>query len=331
MVESAGMRRILLAVAAIWSATVVLSWTSSSIAAPSTADKETARGLMLQGDSAFERRDHAAALKAYRGAHALMNVPSTGIAVARAHAALGQLVEARDSALAVTRLPAAPDEPEAFVTARQGANQLALELVKRIPTLFVQVTGVQDDTAYRLKIDGAIVPPEAHALPRRLNPGRHVILVEAEGFVPAKQHIALSEGEAKRASIELVRGSSPPPDSVEPTRGGGTSPLVYIGFGVGAAGLAVGSVAGALSLSKASSAKENCQGSSCTPAAQDDIDASKSLATVSNIGFGVAIVGAAVGVYGLLSSGGAPPERAPARRRLDPLIGPRFVGLAGTF
>ena len=99
-------------------------------------------------------------------------------------------------------------------------------------------------------------------------------------------------------------GSAPAPANYGRTRGPArVSPLVYVGFGVGAAGLAVGSVTGILSLSKASRAKDHCEDNACREAARDDIDGSKTLANVSNVAFAVGVVGIGVGVYGLLSSG----------------------------
>src|SRR5262249_1001249 len=71
-----------------------LAHVSPAYAEPSAADRETARSLMNEGDAKFDAKNYAQALKAYQGAHAIMGLPSTGYAVARTQAALGQLVEA---------------------------------------------------------------------------------------------------------------------------------------------------------------------------------------------------------------------------------------------
>ena len=111
------------------------------------------------------------------------------------------------------------------------------------------------------------------------------------------------------------------------------SPLVYIGFGVGGAGLIVGTVTGILSMSATSSAKEHCTGNICQPVAQDDIDSAKLLANVANIGFGAAILGTGLGIVGLVTSGGGSSEPAPSTTglKIEPLLGPRFVGARGRF
>jgi hypothetical protein len=102
---------------------------------------------------------------------------------------------------------------------------------------------------------------------------------------------------------------------------------------VGAAGIAVGSVTGLMSLSKASSAKDRCDGNTCPTSAEDDAEASKTLATVSNVGFGVGLVGIGVGIYALLSSRSSPPDGAPAARsrKVQPVLSTRFVGVRGAF
>src|SRR4051794_24085519 len=86
----------------------------SAHAEPSGAEKETARGMMHDGYVRAQSGDLEAALKAYRGADAIMKVPTTGVAVVRTLAAMGRLLEARERALAVVRSPVAPDESEAF-------------------------------------------------------------------------------------------------------------------------------------------------------------------------------------------------------------------------
>jgi hypothetical protein len=300
-------------------------------AAPSDAEKKQARALMEEGDAAAAKKDHARALEKYRAADAIMHVPTTGLEVARTLAALGRLIEARDMALSVTRLEAPRNEPEPFVRARAEADQLAAELGQRIPSLEVVVTGAQ---AFELHIDGKQVPAAAAGLPQKLDPGEHEVAVRSAAGKSATRKITLAQGQNEKLEITLSGGAASAAPPAAPRRSAGpaeakTSPLVYVGFGVGAAGLLVGGVSGVLSLGKASDAKGQCDANRCPSSAQDDIDASKSWATVSNVGFAVAIVGAGVGVYGLLSSKKG--AEKPVARRTEPVVGPRFIGVAGRF
>lgn len=327
-----------------WFWAALLAGAIAAVAAPATAqsaaDRETARGLMKQGDAAFEAADYRAALKAYETAHGIMQVPSTGIALARAQDKLGLLVEARNTALAVSRIAVQPVEPGVFTEARAAARDLAATLEARIPSLLVDVTGPEQA---RVSIDGVELPRSQFRVPRKLNPGNYTVVAAAPGFREAREEVVLAESDAREVALELEPSVGPTTETwSDPRRKGAVperagsgapparvAPLVYIGFGVGSAGIAVGSVAGVMSLSKASSAKEQCEDNRCKPSAGDDIDSARTLATVSNIGFAVGIAGAAVGVYALVTSG---KERSAANnRRFEPLLGARLLGVRGAF
>lgn len=318
---------------------LVLGLSSAAAAAPSDAEKKQARALMEEGDAAAASKDHARALEKYRAADAIMHVPTTGLEVARMLVAVGRLIEARDAALAVTRLPPGPDEPEAFASARARAEQLAASIADRIPSLEVMVKGIEPGADFELRIDGKVVPAAAAKLPQKLDPGKHFVVVSSRGRRAAKKAVDLAEG--VKDAVEIVLAPPGATTDAEPAATKKTEPeavtgekktssLVYIGFGAAAVGLAVGSVTGFMSLGKAASAKDQCSGNRCPPAAKDDIDSSKSLANISNVGFGVAIVGAAIGVYGLMS-GKSGKETASRRARVEPRIGAGFAGVGGAF
>jgi len=92
----------------------------------------------------------------------------------------------------------------------------------------------------------------------------------------------------------------PPPPKAQKNS---SIPLVtYIGLGVGAAGLVAGSTTGILSLSKASKAKQYCEGVHCYPEAEAEAERARSLATASNLSFGIGLVGIGVGVMTWLVS-----------------------------
>jgi hypothetical protein len=72
---------------------------------------------------------------------------------------------------------------------------------------------------------------------------------------------------------------------------------------LGGAGLVVGTVAGVLSLERTHDAKVYCTGNQCTSEAQHDRDVAMKMANISNVGFGVAVLGAGIGLTSLLLSG----------------------------
>lgn len=174
---------------------------------PTSADKETARNLMKEGDSKFAVKDYAGALKAYEAAHAIMQVPSTGLPLAKAQLERGLLVEARDTLLQVTRHPKEAGEPSAYAKAREEATELAQKIAPRIPSVTIEVEGAPGDAAVEVKVDGAVVPPAALSAPRKVNPGAHVITASASGFQTATSNVTVKEGETRRVALKLVPGA----------------------------------------------------------------------------------------------------------------------------
>jgi len=201
---------------------VLLVTPSVSYAEPSSADKETARNLMKEGDSKFSARDYAGALKAYRAAHAIMQVPSTGLPLAKAQIEEGQLVEARDTLLQVVRHPKSATEPKAFAKAREEAEELSQKLLPRIPSLVIVVMGAPSD-AVTVTVDGAAIPSAALSAPRKVNPGSHTLTASASGFQTASTTIKVAEGATEKAKLNLVPGKDGPGKAVPtaPVKGGG--------------------------------------------------------------------------------------------------------------
>jgi hypothetical protein len=316
-------------------------------AAPTAADRETARGLLKDGDTKFDSKDYRAALKNYEAAHSIMGYPSTGFAVAKTRAALGLLVEARDMALEVTRIPPKPGDPAAFARARESATKLAEELSRRIASLEITFHGGPESGEVALLLDGESVPVASLGAPRKANPGRHEVSASAPGFKSVSAHVDLAEGETKAVTLELEPEASAAAAPVaaaattestaeaEEPSGRRLSPLVYVGFGVGAAGLVTGTVTGILHLTKTSSVRDTyCNGGDeCRPGFEDDRDAAKTYATIANIAFGVGIAGVAVGIVGLVTSkpGDGASVQAQSRPRIVPEIGLGSVSLRGIF
>jgi hypothetical protein len=333
---------------ALISAAFALS--SVALAEPSAADRETARALMAQGDELFEKKDYAGALKNYQAGHAIVDAPSTGLAVASCLQAMGSLIEAREAALAATRMPVRPGEPPTFATARTDAARMADELGTRIPSIRVTVNGPSSTEGVRVTVDNSALPQAVIGLPRKINPGHHVVAASAPNFRDMTLEVDVSERENRILTFGLVStevSAAPPAPPVittpvtpdkksEPSQ---TSSLVWIGFGVGVVGLAVGATTGGISLAKASDVKSHCQNSVCPAADESTANTSRTLATVSNISFGVGLAGVALGVVGLLSSGPStdpstqPPTSARARTpfSVTPVLSLSNVGVVGTF
>jgi hypothetical protein len=313
-------------------------------AEPTAGDKETARRLMAEGRTHRRAGDAKGALQSFLAADAIMQVPTTGLEVAKAELELGQLVEARDKLLTVTRLPVEGREPRAFSEARATAKTLGAEVEPRIPSLTVKLQNLPAGSSPKVTVDGVAIPAGALTAPRAVDPGHHVVAASAGGD-PHETAVDVREGETKDVVVDLGAGGAPvatdePASGPAPTNASkdqaNTWRLVsYAGFGVGGAGLIMGSVTGLLAISDFSSAKkQGCVSGKCPPAADPELNKASTMATVSTVGFILAGVGAGVGIAGFVLSRQSPhPEPTPAAppETVGLFLGPGSVTLGGSF
>ncbi|MDQ2644016.1 MAG: hypothetical protein M3020_09390 [Myxococcota bacterium] len=299
-----------------------------AIRAQTEEERAIARELMDQGDLRVEQRDYAAALALFRAAHDIMHVPTTGIEVARTLVSLGKLVEGRDAALDVLKLPQAADEPKPFTIARVAADQLVRDLTYEIPTLRV-VLGPPDAVPHAsLRIDGMSCP-QALKVPYPLNPNPHRVEVSAPGFEPLELSVALARRGRESLRVELKplpkRAAPSPISSGAPTRARAPLPprtkeytparspswVTWGGLGMVGAGLTVGTVAGLVALDRVDDAREYCDGDRCQPEARPDREAAIRAGHVSNLGWAMAGAGALVTLASwLFQTPKSPPAQA---------------------
>jgi hypothetical protein len=315
-----------------WAAPV---YAGQPVEAPTAAERATARNLMDVGDQKRAAGDLSGALEAYSAADAIMKVPTTGLDVGKTQAELGLLVEAADTLLRVTRYPRRADEPAPFTKARAEASDLVPEIVERTPTVTIRLEGLPEGTPPRLRIDGKLAPASMVGLPHKVNPGAHLVAAGTPGLY-AEREVSLAEGEHQTLTLELSPGEAPEDfygnDEAPAAEQASESPLVWVGFGVGAAGLAVGTITGILALSQESDLESTCPNQVCGRDADGDLDAAYTMAHVSTVGFIVGGVGVAVGLVALFIGGsGGDDEVAVGNVRVSPRVGPGFVGLEGRF
>jgi hypothetical protein len=319
--------------------------TGGAVAAPTSADRETARGLMQSGRELRDKGDLQGALQRFKGADDLMHVPTTGLEVARTQVALGLLVEARDTIAAIRMTPAKPSDPAPFKDARAKADELDATLDGRIPALTITLHGAPAGEPQTIVVDGTPLPAGVVGLPRKVDPGHHVVVAKtphAEG----KLEIDVREGEQKPVVLNLVATQVAPPvvaTSPEPaadtppgTRSHSPTALTWVGLGVGAAGVITGAIGGVLSLSKKSVLAGECTRDICGPSAYGDYNAANTFAMVSTIGFIAAGVGAGVAVVSLLAGhrdSSEPAADPPASTGLvvRPWLGVGAGGVSGSF
>lgn len=256
-------------------------------AEPSADDRNAARALVIDGRAKLSAHDNEGARKAFAAAHAIMGVPTTGLDLAKAQEALGLLVEARATALDVVRMPVLASEPEAFTNARPLAAELAAKLEARIPSIVVTVKGLPAGVEARVLVDGAVMPPSALALPRKINPGTHVIQISVPGFDLERREVTLAEGESLPIDLVLKPlvaltkepAAKPVPSArstLVPTKK--NAPLwPWVAAGAGAVALGVSSVFVVDYAQVRSTVSTDCPDSACDPRkyTAEDVDGLK--------------------------------------------------------
>jgi len=211
------------------------------------------------------------------------------------------------------------------------------ELERAQPTI---IFGAKDGSGADLidvhvSVDGQPLIDHLDGKPVNVDSGAHTFTFEVAGQPSLTRKLVVTEGEkGRRESVVLGSVShsvSPSPTPTAPLTAEAPQPRslglpVWIAWGAGAAGLLVGAVAGTAGFVSAGSAKSHCAGTACTPDAQGPIADAKTWATVSDIGFVVAGIGAAVGVGFVLW--GRPTTETPGASLA---VGPGSIGMRGTW
>jgi hypothetical protein len=322
----------------------LLASVSIASAEPSASDAESARSYMDEADRLRESGDLWAALERYQAADQLMHVPTTGLEVAKTQAALLQLTEARASALSVAHTPTQPREPKVFDAARKEAAQLAAALGPRIPDLKLSVEPATAQAV--VTIDGRPMPRVSPELPYKVNPGRHLLVVEAPDFETKQEQVTLAEGEHRALTLTLLPSatqSSKAVVAVEPVKSAPARAVAeqavdsgssagrtraYIGFAAGGALLVTGAITGIMSLTKVSDVRSRCMNDVCPESARSDVATADTLGMIANITLPLGMLGVGYGVVELLLSGSD--DRAP-EPSIRAGLTPTGVGVSGRF
>jgi hypothetical protein len=310
----------------------------------SAADIAQARQLFNQGEDLRNNGDTKGALEKFKAAHALAGTPITGVELGRTYMQLGQLVEAHETFLSIARIPVLKEETPRSTAARKEAAQLADLVAPRIPSVSITITGGPPDQV-SVSIDGVPVPAAALTSPRLLDPGPHTI-VATVGGARGESSVQLKEGETKPVELKLAPApaasqgstqetpagsSSPAAAEAPPPVRGGLGPLVYVGGGVAVVGLGVGAVTGLMAMSKASSVKDACNGTTCPRSVDGDLSSGRTLGNVSTIAFVVGGAGLATLIVGLVLHNRHGSESTAQTAWVTPWVGVASAGVSGAF
>ncbi len=306
-----------LALACSAATTAVSAW-----AAPPAIDdatKSAARQLGQEGIAHYEAGEYDAALDKLSRADALVQLPSTGLLVARTLAKTGKLVEASEKYLAVTKIDLPADANETQRNAKVQAEQERAALAARIPTL--QIVLGSDLAGANVVLDGRPLPAALLGMKRPTNPGGHAIVAVVDGR-RATATVKLGEGESKRVVLERLDAAASSPSAAddapateaspaasqppareptpEPASSASIRPLrlgAYIGLGVGGGLALVGAILGGTAMGDLDTLEaQGCTEGLCPASTKDALD--------SYMGTRAASIGLLYGGLGLAALGG---------------------------
>ena len=304
--------------ARVWSWLVAPLISGALLACPAVAhaqsaeDVATAKDAIRQARELRGRGDYAGALPKFKAAYALVPTPLTGLDLGKTHLKLGQPVEALEVFVAVTQMPHADTESSIHRDSRAEAARLAAELRAKIPTLTIVLSAAPSGTPPNVTVDDHDVPPASLSVPRRVNPGHHIVKAALPGVPPATQEIDVREGETREVKIDLGAGiAAPPPATPHPSSPPDVSPppaTSATGHGLGGrriAALVVGGVGAAvvgvgayLNLTGKSNYYEVAN-NSCSKGICPDWDTANQAQRAANQGtIGMVVLGAGVLVLG---------------------------------
>jgi len=305
-----------------------------------------ARELGEKAADAIDEHRYADALDLATRAEALYHAPTHVLMTGQAQEGLGRLTLAVETYERLLAEPLPPGSPSPFLQAQETGKRQLRALLARVPSMLVNVQGgppVESDQMH-VTVDGSPLALHAGAAVR-LDPGVHALKVLAAGYLPVERSVTLPE-KGGVTVVEVALQQEPGSEAVSPRpaaapaeakiespeRGGSPAPAI-VAFGVGGAGIAVGAVAGIISLGKVSELSDRCPSNVCAPSEQSTIDSARGLATASTVGFVVGAVAVGVGTTLLIlrhgpRAGASGASRPPA---VAPWIGWGGAGITGRF
>lgn len=286
------------------------------------ATRVAARALGTEGVNAYLDGDYALAHDRLESAYAVLRVPSLALWSARTLEKNGKLVEASERYLQATQLAIGSEgKRDVQVAAQKDAALERSELLARIPQLTIYLEGREPEDV-ELSVCGETVSSEFFGRARPTNPGQAEVIARS-GSVVRRQTLDLAEGQSLEVTFQFPPRLEEPQKEARGERVASTvasaaalevngsradaspswqRPVGWVGIGVGASGIALGAVTGALALR--ASQEFDCEDKYCPNATDREIASYNTQRTLSSIGFVAGGVIAGAGLTLLLSASG---------------------------
>lgn len=293
-----------------------------SLSAPAAAqDIAAAEALFDRGLADMQAGRYETGCKALAESEHLDPQPGTLFTLAACEARWGRI------ATAVARFKdylARFDQMTPAGKARQGerpkiARRERDRLSPQVPRLALSLPpGAPAGTVVRR--DGSVLGEAALGVALPVDPGEHLVSIQTPGRPVWEQHVTIAAGETKELTLALKKapatrapgplpappqqatpGIGPEPAPVEPDAPAppaGRRTAVYVAGGVGAAGLVLGGILGALVFGKKGVIDEHCGSGilstdrkACDPTGFDAVNSANTMAQVSTVAFGLGLAG----------------------------------------
>ena len=328
--------------------------------AQSDEQRAGARSLATEGAAAFNEGRFKDAVDLFVKAESLMHAPPHLLFAARAHAKLGQFVKAREAYMKIVKEQLAPNAPQAFRDAQSAAEEERKSVEPHIGRLTIKVEGAEGAKDLVVAVDGQPIPSVLLGVPQPMDPGDHTVTAVATGFKGAPVTASLKDAGSGAVTLKMEVDHSAPapaagaaaaggtvvstaPSGAPPSDSGGGSNGMrigsYVGFGVGAVGVVLGTVFVLKSSSKRkeadTAAKDvECTTNGCLATAEvaqkvnDLDDQARSAKTLGIVGYVVGGLGVATGVTLFILSN---KKEDPKAAFVAPYVGFGAVGVRGAF
>lgn len=189
---------------------------SAQALAQSDEQRSGARTLATEGAQAFNEGRFKDAVDLFSKAESLVHAPPHLLFMARAHAKLGQFVKAREAYLKIVKEPLSPNAPQAFRDAQSTAEEERKQVEPHIGKLLVKVEGADGAKDLSVAIDGQPFPVVLLGVPQPMDPGDHTVTASATGFKGAPATVSLKDAGSGSVVVKLEVDNSVPPPSAAP-------------------------------------------------------------------------------------------------------------------
>lgn len=284
----------------------------SPIALAQGQDAAAAESLFRDAKAAEQRGDYAAACGQFAESQRLDPAAGTLLNLADCEEHLGKTASAWEHYISVRDQLKPGDERLPYAQARIAA------LEGRLPRLALRLPpGAPAGT--RVMRGQTEVGSASLGIPVVVDPGTVTVTVTSPGRLTTRLDVNVRDGESSDLVVQVgelehvpstpsqvaVMTALPPRTPPSPSPSGTRRTIGWIVGGVGAAGVVVGSITGAMALGAASTYKANCNAAgACRNSEGIDAAASgKTYATLSTVGFVVGAAGLGAGLYLVLSGG----------------------------